>query len=61
MKTKCPGCSGERRKNQIVCIACWRRLPDALRNDFRHASGLEAKRTAVRGILDHFNGTPSFL
>ena len=58
---KCKPCGGPKRKNDIVCQTCWRSLPPPLRTGYNTAPDIDAKRAAVRVILDHCDGTSSML
>lgn len=61
MSTTCRPCKAPKRKNDVVCPACWARTPKALRDAFRLASAYEDRVAAVRAVLDHHDGTPSLL
>ncbi len=60
MKGTCH-CGQPKERNQITCRECWKKLPAHLTRDWRNAPDNAAKRAAMRAILDHQNGTPSFL
>lgn len=60
MKTVCR-CGLPKQKGRIVCNSCWKALPAGLRTEFNNAPDIDARRIAVRRILDHCNGTPSML
>lgn len=61
MKKNTCRCGLPKNKNRIVCETCWKGLPGPLRAAFNMAPDSDARRIAVRKILDHCNGTPSFL
>lgn len=63
MSKKCR-CGNRKTPGQIVCLTCWRHIPENLRDEVRRASVRgtgEQRREAVRRCLDHLNGTPSML
>lgn len=63
MKRKCI-CGKPRRPSATVCPACWAATPQQLKDGIRAVAirgTVEQRRAAVRAVLDHLNGTRSFL